>query len=412
MTSQTKPRIPDLDNDGKPFDLDSYFAKLGFSKKEQNSPDKWTKLRTAYRAGAIASRDQSILDIRRADEWMQQTDEPPSVTRKLFGDFWLEGELAILFADTAKGKSILAVQIAESIARGRPIKPFAMTADPQRVLYLDFELTREQLNERYSGTIAGDGQRFRRRRFHHNCIRGALKADQEVPPAFKDIGAFLAHSIRVAIEDIDARILIIDNISWLRTSNTNASAAIELMRELKSLKNRERLSILVLAHTPKRPFARPLTVNDLAGSKMLANFADSIFAIGESIAGSSARYLKQIKPRSTPLIYDASNVAVARIEKPSNFLKFTFDGFGDEREHLIRPYYNVRKEYRSAGEHDLLENGNAHSVFPALQSGGLRRRLIAKCRELHEAGHSQRQIANTLGIGKGTVGRYLSEPLP
>jgi len=51
----------------------------------------------------------------------------------LFGEFWLEGELAILFADTGKGKSLLAVQIAESIARGRPIGPLEMTGRPQTV---------------------------------------------------------------------------------------------------------------------------------------------------------------------------------------------------------------------------------------------------------------------------------------
>ena len=62
------------------------------------------------------------------------------------------------------------------------------------------------------------------------------------------------------------------------------------------------LSILVLAHTPKRPFARPLTVNDLAGSKQLSNFTDTMFAIGDSIQGSNIRYLKTKKQKMGHLL--------------------------------------------------------------------------------------------------------------
>ena len=205
--------------------------------------------------------------------------------------------------------------------------------------------------------------------------------------------------------------LIIDNISWLRTSNTNASAALELMRELKALKETENLSILVLAHTPKRPFARPLSVNDLAGSKMLANFADSIFAIGDSIHGPAIRYLKQIKPRSTPLIYDETNVAVARIEKPSNFLKFTFTGFAREAEHLIRSHFDLRNLHVSAAEHEDLARAqeivNADDG-PAMKNDvhRLREKLIAQCKELRNKGLSLNQIACQLGISKSTADRY------
>jgi hypothetical protein len=40
--------------------------------------------------------------------------------------------------------------------------------------------------------------------------------------------------------------------------------------------------MLVLAHTPKRNLARPLTVNNLQDSKMLINFCDSAFATGKN----------------------------------------------------------------------------------------------------------------------------------
>src|SRR6476619_4312838 len=87
-----------------------------------------------------ATGGESPFVVRRAKEWRAEAKERPA-PRMLFGEFWLEGELAIMFADTGQGKSILAVQIAESLAAGRSIEPLRCTAAAQKVLYFDFELT-------------------------------------------------------------------------------------------------------------------------------------------------------------------------------------------------------------------------------------------------------------------------------
>ena len=55
-----------------------------------------------------------------------------------------------------------------------------------------------------------------------------------------------------------------------------------------------RISILVLAHTPKRSLDCPITSNDLAGSKRLYNFFDSVFTIGKSAQDGGLRYVKQL----------------------------------------------------------------------------------------------------------------------
>ena len=49
----------------------------------------------------------------------------------LFDEFWREGEIALLFGAAGVGKSVLAVQIAEAVARGSGIGKFAMTARRQ-----------------------------------------------------------------------------------------------------------------------------------------------------------------------------------------------------------------------------------------------------------------------------------------
>ena len=54
------------------------------------------------------------------------------------------------------------------------------------------------------------------------------------------------------------------------------------MKELKVLKERLGLSILLLAHTPKRLRHKPFGKGDLAGSSGLSRFADALFALGAS----------------------------------------------------------------------------------------------------------------------------------
>jgi KaiC/GvpD/RAD55 family RecA-like ATPase len=121
-------------------------------------------------------------------------------------------------------------------------------------------------------------------------------------------------------EDIDitkAKIVIIDNITYLTThSAEDSQVALTLMRLLKELKTEKNLSILVLAHTPKKTSSFGITIQDLAGSKHLSNFADGVFALGYSTKDTGLRYFIQVKPsRSGELKYDKENVLVVKSRK-------------------------------------------------------------------------------------------------
>ena len=91
----------------------------------------------------------AAIEIKSANLWMREARQKP-VPKMLFGELWLEGELAVLFGDTGVGKSILATAIAESIARSHPVGPFEFTTKPQKVLYIDFDLSPKQFEMRYS----------------------------------------------------------------------------------------------------------------------------------------------------------------------------------------------------------------------------------------------------------------------
>lgn len=274
-----------------------------------------------------ASEEKGLLIVRSANRWIEQAKNRP-IPQKLFGEFWFEGELCILFADTNLGKSILAVQIADSISRGEPIRGFQMEAEKQPVLYIDFELSDKQFENRYSFNF------LQHYTFSENFHRAEINPDALIPENYTSFENYLNYSLEKSIIEKDTKILIIDNLTYLKSETEKAKDALPLMKHLKSLKSKYGLSILALAHTPKRDLSKPITRNDLQGSKMLINFCDSSFSIGESHNDKNLRYLKQIKARNTEIVFDTDNVCVCQIKKPFNFLQFDLLNFSTEREHL------------------------------------------------------------------------------
>lgn len=319
--------------------------------------------------------NKGLLKVKTANEWLEQAKTTP-IPEMLFGEFWHENEICILFADSNLGKSILAVQIANSISRGEQIKGFNLEASKQAVLYFDFELSAKQFEVRYS--IKNESQKMfeNHYKFDDNFKRIEINPDADIPEddSFEN---YLNQSLEQTIVETGAKILIIDNITYLKNETEKAKDALPLMKHLKALKSKYGLSILALAHTPKRDLSRPITQNDLGGSKMLYNFVDSCFAIGQSNTDKSVRYIKQIKARNTGMIYDTENVIICRIDKPYNFLAFEFLDFGVEREHLKQ---KTEKDRES---------------------------LIEKAKELSKIGNSQREISKELGISVGSVNKYL-----
>ncbi|MES2810096.1 MAG: AAA family ATPase, partial [Bacteroidota bacterium] len=100
-----------------------------------------------------------LFKVRTANTWLQDA-STRAVPKMLFGRFWYEGELCILFADSNLGKSILAMQIANSINCHEAITPFELEAERQPILFYDFELTDKQMEARYSNEFK-DHYQFR-----------------------------------------------------------------------------------------------------------------------------------------------------------------------------------------------------------------------------------------------------------
>jgi RecA-family ATPase len=322
---------------------------------------------------------QSALILKSANEWMNESKTRP-IPKKLFGEFWYEGEICILFATTNLGKSILAVQIGEAIARQEqfPALPFLdVQAEPQKVFYLDCELSDKQFERRYSEMIEGSDFFLNHYEFSENFIRAepnrrTMRGSREL-----SLEDQIIRSIRQAILETDARVVIVDNLTFLKTETEKGRDAAPLMQELESLQQMFDLSILVIGHTPKRDRMRPLTISDLGGSAHIGNFCDSAFAIGSANTDPRLRYLKQIKSRNDDFRYGEGSVYVCQLEKTRNFLGFQYQA--------VVPESDLLKEVTS------LE----------------RDELIQKAKHLQSQGLSQHRIAIELNRSVGTINNWL-----
>ena len=302
-----------------------------------------------------------MFTIRTANRTIAEAAMRPN-PRQLYQELWYEGEVCCLFSDSNLGKSIYAVQMADTIATLRP------------VLLVDCELTDKQFQMRYTDIDTGVMHIFPELLYRAEINPNTLDV--------KDYETKIFHHIEAAAQHMKCNIIIIDNLTYLCNSSDKGVDAGLFMMKLMNLKKKYGWSLLVIAHTPKRSLMSPITQNDLAGSKKLYNFFDSVFAIGKSAKDSRLRYVKQLKVRAGEFRYDSSNVIVYEIEKTDGFVHFEFKEFSTEKEHLKE---RTEKEITST-------HRNVH--------------------ELKSQGKSTREIAAYLGLSKSKVDRLIHTPLP
>lgn len=297
-----------------------------------------------------------LLSIKAANEWIKESMKTPD-PKMYFYDLIVQYENTVIFAASNVGKSILATQIAESIAK------------TEKVLYVDLELSSKQFQMRYSDTAAGKTHVF-----PDNFQRA------EIDPELM-VGANLEQETLDSIEKaakLGVKFFIIDNLTFICNGTESGAKATLFMKQLIRLKKRYGLTTIVIAHTPKRRGWKPITQNDLAGSSKLINFFDAGIALARSANDTNLRYLKQVKVRTGEFQYDSDNVLLLDVNKEDGFLQFDVLGTGREEDHL-----------------NALAGGEAANE-------------ILEILMMQRDGMSIRQIAEAMNMGKSTVQRHLA----
>lgn len=320
-----------------------------------------------------------MFTVKPVEKWLSAARRRPLPTM-LFGEFWLEGELALVYGGCGAGKSILAMQIAESIATGRGVGPLAMNATPGNVLYLDFEMSEKQFEMRYAGD-AEAGRKYLKDHYKfpkNRVFRAEVDLSGDMPEDCRTVEDCIDRMLREELSKRDYKAIMIDDVTFLRKANGHVASMLGLMRRLRRLKAEFGVSVLIVASSRSRREGRPMTIGDLGPGQILSRLADTVVAVAESAMDPEIRYLKQITRRNSRIVYGEGNVPAFMIEKrDGNFLSLGFDGFSGEREHFVR-----------------------HSC-PTID----RRAVYAQ--QLAALGLAQRDIADRMGISLGSANRYV-----
>ncbi len=234
--------------------------------------------------------------------------KPP---KELIPHILVEHETTILFSGPGVGKTVLGTQIA-----------FELAEQGMRALYFNFELSNQQLALRYPNKVFPNT-------LYHASIDYTKMHD------VTDQNLILPEIERLAVER-NIELIIIDNFTNLCINSKEAAEAGNIMVKLLAMRMTHNWTMLILAHVPKRKQGDPLTIDDLAGSKLLSNLADNVIGFNKSKKDKNMRYLIQLKYRSLPIELDFKNVQELTLTSSDGWLHFEYGGYDEERAHLPR----------------------------------------------------------------------------
>ena len=275
--------------------------------------------------------------------------------KNIFGDLLTEGDLTILFGRSNVGKSFLSYQIGEAVARGKNVlnvmditelRNYGETkyynlnneTQAQKVLYVDFEATIEKDYIRYSSKDQKTNE----------STTMPYQFSQNFMTAFPDRLTVVDNLLFIDAIELEVikhgnKVLIIDNMSAISQDNEKSGNAVKLMNKIKDLQRRNKLTVLLMAHTPKIVQGEAIIWTNLAGSSNLYNLADSVMAINTTTTDDSVRYIKQLKSRYNEIQYHKDNVVAIKFStRPDGLKGFEFLNYESEDE-LIKPQDKATK---------------------------------------------------------------------
>lgn len=307
--------------------------------------------------------------IRNTTQNLKQQIQSIGTSERIFSNLWFKGEICVLFSDSNIGKSTLSNDIVFGILNGGwnffgENSESCTVKEPLNVIYYDLEISDQQYMAKYKNMPSVN---FSRITMDYSDADFSFDANDVVD------------NIKTMIRDDCHNIMVVDNLSAIEGMVVGGFKKIkEFMYKLKRIITLTgNTSILLLAHTVKRNQTKPITQNDLLGSKAIINFCDSAFALGASVKYEDVRYIKHIKARQAMKYEEVAEVYLESTPYPH----FVFGEWNNEEEHLKKNATPNRSriDEKLGGEIMLQFN----------------------------LGKSTRQIASIIGIPKSTVHRYI-----
>lgn len=236
----------------------------------------------------------------------QMVDREYDDPKQLFGPFILAGMLTIIFGHAKVGKSIVMLQIAMGIARGKGYG-LKCQLSAQKVLYIDLE------NK--------DTTQWKRTKGYHwpnsNVIRCQIDSNYE-----GEMRKNLPQELRRLMVKHRTNICLLDNLSYFDSEikKDMHGETQELLKRLDLL-CQEGATIILGAHRPKGNKG-PMDLESLAGSSEMSRRCDCVIGMGKPDDEADARYLVQVATRDDREEYSSDNVAYGELRQVDGLLQW------------------------------------------------------------------------------------------
>lgn len=302
----------------------------------------------------------NVFDIQSMDDMLSEQIELP---KKLIGDLIFPNEVTLIFGRSQVGKSILSCQFAEAIAKGTYLHLGSGIVldnenEPINVLYFDFELSKSQLQNRINKENELD-----------NFFRATLTRGEYLSDDPKDVVNKLVH----ASKQVNAKCIIIDNISAISGDIEKSDKAVKFMQSLMKLAKDEQYTVIVIAHTPKlKPF-EPMSMEHVAGSNKINQLSDAVIGIGVAkVENADQYYIIHLKGRNGSKTYHKGNVIHTEIDKDKGTVKHIAQGIRTEIDLITNTIEDTAKApNRTFFTLAYLYYGSTRSASKELKSAGI-----------------------------------------
>lgn len=290
----------------------------------------------------------------------------------------VEGSRIIIFSGPGKGKSIIVVQIAFSIASGNKcgLFPDEVQCEPQQVLLIDTEQEAEDLYIRYANALS---------EIPHNITRASNcnfnNPDEVASYIWKKVSVWTSNGT-----------VIVDNITSAFSLQSPEKIRLfygQLRAIQGEMRNRGvKITYIMLCHETKS--SKKLTLKSLQGSGNLGNFATAVYGLERPKEGFVEFHV--LKNRRSP------NEGDAYLEElhDTPYLHFEYQGLKDAtKQEAGTPMYNVASV-------------RADNSQTKVQQRKCTDEQIEEMRRLYRDGvKTINQIHNEYGINARTVRKYL-----
>lgn len=289
--------------------------------------------------------------LKRANDVCSKGVLPP---KRLFDEFWNEGDVALLFGEHSVGKSFLGVEIAEALARGRPIEGLEMPSTRRNVLYVDLVLSDDQFGYRYSFENRAGRRMYQ---FSANLFRGQ-----------PDEGEDLIEWLREVVAENKIKAIIIDDLSIVSRTDDGTQQVLELIRELRVMARRHGISSLVLADSHPYIRSRETAEHDLRRRRILCAHADSVFSLSR-VENTPWHHLVQTRAQSNEIVWTKHQPAHLRFttrEEGFPGFEFVTMPLTEEQRTLVRRikfYRDGGHSFREIADHLNISKSKAERLF-------------------------------------------------